>query len=153
MNTFNPKNPKFNQQQNKKNIDSKEWEKYWNDKWITDAIDEKAILFAEERAEEMQNNGLTTSQIRNFFSEVIRIKESGIEKNKIDFLLLKPKIAYAAGRAGKKGTLLFKDIMVKGIDLVLQAKDDTNELKKRFKNFHALFEAILAYHKVYAAEK
>jgi len=155
MNAFNSKNPRPHQQhQNKNDFDLKKWKNHWNDKWITDAIDESAIQFADERAKEMKNHGLSTSQIRNFFSEVIRIKESGIEKNIIEFLLLKPKIAYAAKKAEKdgKGVYIFKDIMVKGIDLVLQAKDDTNELKKRFKNFHALFEAILAYHKVHGGK-
>lgn len=136
---------KNNQNQN----ESYNWRSNWKDIWITQAPDEQMIQFADEAAEKMKNKELTTSQIRNFFSEVIRIKENGILKNRTEFLMLKPKIAYAAKRSGKKGAEIFKDIMTKAIELVMQAENDDTELEKRFKNFHALFEAILAYHKVH----
>lgn len=76
-----------------------------------------------------------------------------------DFVLLKPKLAYAVGRARSKvrnpklkDELRINDfyrVISKAIDCV---KTDTQEeSEKRFHNFIKVFEAIVAYHK--AAEE
>jgi CRISPR-associated protein Csm2 len=87
---------------------------------------------------------ISTSQIRNIFSEAKQIQIKGFEKNKNRFKLLKPKLKYAAAKAKKKGADYFADIMTKGIDLV----DD----EKKFENFMNFFESILAYHKAYGGK-
>jgi CRISPR-associated protein Csm2 len=85
---------------------------------------------------------LTTSQLRKFFGEVKRQQMNGY--NETDFVLLKPKLAYAVGRSkGRSKITDFYDVMSLAIDLV---KSETN-----FKNFIKFFEAIVAYHK--AAEE
>lgn len=128
-----------------------DWEKEWKDQWIENAPDNEMINFAYNYSKEMVFNGLTTSQIRNFFSEVVRISQSDILKNKTEILMLKPKLAYASKRADKLGTKIFKLILTKALDIVINAPND-DEYKKRFKNFHALFEALLAYHKVHGGK-
>jgi len=110
-----------------------------------------AIEFAEQFGEEIVRQGLTTSQIRNFFGEVRRIQMKGILQEKTAFLLLKPKLAYAAKRAEKKGANMFKSIVLKAHDVVMEAKNNA-EFETRFKNFVDFLEAILAYHKVHGGK-
>lgn len=82
---------------------------------------------------------LTTSQLRKFFGEVKRQQMVGYRPT--DFILLKPKLAYAVGRAEKNSKIRdFYEVMAAAIDLV------TNETE--FQNFIKIFEAIVAYHKV-----
>ncbi|MDR0981888.1 MAG: type III-A CRISPR-associated protein Csm2 [Culturomica sp.] len=85
---------------------------------------------------------LTTNQLRKFFGEVKRQQMSGY--NETDFVLLKPKLAYAVGRTkGNSKITDFYEVMCAAINSV------SNE--KQFKNFIKIFEAIVAYHK--AAEE
>ena len=74
--------------------------------------------------------------------------------NETEFVMLKPKLAYAVGRAkqnGKKEIFQkiedFYFVMADAIDKVLNSANKD----KAFKNFVTAFEAIVAYHK--AAEK
>lgn len=82
---------------------------------------------------------LTTSQLRRFFGEVKRQQMTGY--NETDFVLLKPKLAYAVGRAKDSNAKIndFYDVIANAIDNV------KNEV--HFKNFIKIFEAIVAYHK------
>ena len=86
---------------------------------------------------------LTTNQLRKFFGEVKRQQMEGF--NETDFILLKPKLAYAVGRA--------KDPKAKINDFYLVIANAIDRVKneKQFKNFIQIFEAIVAYHK--AAEE
>lgn len=129
---------------------------------ITDRITEKTVDFAErfgkylaasdknpKDEKRLLNNNLTTSQLRKFFGEVKRQQMQGYDPTR--FILLKPKLAYAVGRAKKdskekKDRFVthykiadFYNVMSKAIDLV---KDE-----KSFSNFISVFEAIVAYHK------
>lgn len=82
---------------------------------------------------------LTTSQLRKFFGEVKRQQMVGY--NNTDFILLKPKLAYAVGRSDKNSKIRdFYDVLAPAIDMV------SNE--EEFRNFIKIFEAIVAYHKV-----
>lgn len=87
-------------------------------------------------------NALTTSQLRKFFGEVKRQQMQGY--NETDFVLLKPKLAYAVGR-DKKNT------KIKEFYYVLSDAMRHVNSEKEFKNFIKVFEAIVAYHK--AAEE
>lgn len=82
---------------------------------------------------------LTTSQLRKFFGEVKRQQMMGYDST--SFILLKPKLAYAVGRAkGKKSKISdFYLVLADMIDKVGNEHD--------FKNFIKIFEAIVAYHK------
>lgn len=98
---------------------------------------------------------LTTTQLRRFFGEVKRQQMMGY--NATSFVMLKPKLAYAVGRAkksekagqNKAGKIVrvkiedFYTVIAKAIDDVEAAPDK----KKAFKNFIMAFEAIVAYHK------
>jgi CRISPR-associated protein Csm2 len=110
-----------------------------------------AIEFAEQFGKKIAHEELTTNQIRNFFGEVRRIQMKGILQEKTAFLLLRPKLAYAAKRAAKQGANMFKDIVLKAHEVVMEAKDN-NEFEARFKNFVDFLEAILAYHKVHGGK-
>ncbi len=92
---------------------------------------------------EIKESKLTTNQLRKFFGEVKRQQMSGYDET--DFVLLKPKLAYAVGRAKDSNAKIndFYKIIANAIDKV------HNE--QQFKNFIKIFEAIVAYHK--AAEE
>ena len=115
---------------------------------IKDKVTEVTVKFAEDFGKYLGSgdNKLTTNQLRKFFGEVKRQQMQGYDKT--DFILLKPKLAYAVGRTKNVRGLTpkikdFYDVMSNAIDLV------QNDL--HFKNFIKVFEAIVAYHK--AAEE
>ena len=95
------------------------------------------------------DESVSTSQIRQVFTKLKSIEAKGGIKNeaeKIEFLMLKPLMAYVVGRHKKTGLKQLQVRLNWGIDEVMEADDD-DERQKRFKNFCKLFEAILAYHK------
>jgi CRISPR-associated protein Csm2 len=96
--------------------------------------------------ERLEISKLTTSQIRNFFGTVKKIEARGkLEDEEVrELLLLKPKLAYAAKKAGKTKLTDLKDVLTDSIDMV--TSDDGNKQEK-FNNFCDLFESILCYHK------
>lgn len=98
---------------------------------------------------EIKESKLTTNQLRKFFGEVKRQQLSGY--NETEFVLLKPKLAYAVGRAKDANAKIndFYFVIANAIDLVNSGNQEESE--KRFKNFIKIFEAIVAYHK--AAEE
>ena len=124
---------------------------------IQDKVTDVTVQFAENfgkylAVEEYDSEPLTTSQLRKFFGEVKRQQMMGY--NETEFTMLKPKLAYAVGRAkqnGKKNKTQkiedFFTVITDAIDKVLSSSDRV----KAFKNFITAFEAIVAYHK--AAEK
>lgn len=118
--------------------------------WIKTGADKDMICFAELLGfflaphSKDDNGALTNSQIRNVFGEIKRIQMSGFENNKADFYILKPKVAYAAGRHKKLGILAFKAYFDKAFFYVEEERD--------FQNFCNLLEAILAYHKAYGGK-
>lgn len=96
-------------------------------------------------------NGIKTNQVRNIYSSIIamrvkmRLKENKtvpFAELKKDLVLLKPKLAYAAGR---------QKVVRPLYDLVSQAITITKE-EKGLSNFIALMEAIVAYHKFYGGK-
>ena len=98
-------------------------------KLVEDAKNLGELLGTEKRE---GGTGMTTSQIRNIFSEVKKMK---FDKYKIE--LLRPQLAYTAGKHHEVAPLQeVLDEAIKGIDD--ESKFD------RFKDF---FEAIVAYHR------
>lgn len=124
---------------------------------IQEKVTAVTVQFAERfgnflAEKEEQAEPLTTSQLRRFFGEVKRQQMTGY--NPTEFVMLKPKLAYAVGRArqnGKKGKYQkiedFYTVLSDAIDKV----ENSTDKPKAFRNFITAFEAIVAYHK--AAEK
>jgi len=119
--------------------------------WVKNGIDSEGIASSEEYGKYLKHNGFTTSQIRNVFGEIRRIQMTGFKKKQTDFLLLKPKMAYAAQRSGKDGALLFKEILNCSWDAIVSC-DTLEEKEIAFDNLCDFMEAILAYHKAYGGK-
>lgn len=121
--------------------------------WITKGFSSETIDFAKEFGEYLGINQLTTSQIRNIYSEVMRITIANrdIDSTYQEFLLLKPKVAYAVNRIKEpaKGAAnefqRFFDAIYDAVNSV--PLEERSFALNRFKN---LFEAVLAYHKTKA---
>ena len=117
---------------------------------------EKLVECAEEIGRGLaQNERLTASQIRTFFSEVKRI-EGSIQEERTQqkgelsdqdtrrLILLKPRLAYQARRQIES----HKGYGVAKLEEVLKPAINFVEGKvENFRNFVDFFEAILAYHK------
>ncbi len=98
----------------------------------------------------LKDEGLTTSQIRNVFGEMRKIQMNGFEQEKANFLLLRPKLAYAVRRQNAKGMEAFYDLFCTAYDAV-----DTNHDKgasKQFDHLLQIMEAVLAYHKYHGGQ-
>ena len=103
---------------------------------VESGIDQNFIEQVESFARSLSTSN---SQLRNIFTAVKRIEEHGYDKEK--FLMLKPRLAYAASR-GRLGNL--KEVLSPAIDTVEKAKDD-DEREARFKRFCLCCEAIVGY--------
>lgn len=133
----------------------------FNSDWITKGADQEMIEFSEKAGDYMAPCGITDkdrkydkqslskSQIRNVYGEIKRIqfKNFKLDETKTSFMLLKPKVAYAEGRNRTMGLSLFKLIFD---DAWNEVSKDFNS--KRYNNFCALLESILAYHKAKGGE-
>jgi len=124
----------------------------WNNGYIPQSeievkVTEKSVDFAKEFGTYLgtgsEKEKLTTNQLRKFFGEVKRQQMEGY--NSTRFILLKPKLAYAVGRAKNQNAKIndFYRVIANAIDRVHD--------ESQFKNFVQIFEAIVAYHK--AAEE
>ncbi len=111
--------------------------------WITSKISDETIAFVESMGKCLES--VSSSQLRNIYGEIIRIKMKGFDEEKTAFLLLKPKVAYNYGRLKGREQKSFGTFKEEFFDKA--HKEVKNE--ENFKNFVNLFEAILAYHKVY----
>ena len=117
------------------------WDLKVKTEWITNEIDREGIGFSEEFGKYLANNKLTTSQIRNIYGELKRIQMKGYENEKTSFLLLLPKMAYAAQRNKNDGLNALKSVFEK---LHAQVSNEKN-----YNNMMDLMESILAYHKAF----
>jgi len=100
---------------------------------------EKMVNDAERLGKHLADRRMTSSQIRNIFSEVKGMHE--FEKYKLD--LLRPKLAYTAGRHKQ----------VQDLQEVLDAAiRKVGDDESKFENFKNFFEAIVAYHRLYGKE-
>ena len=122
-------------------------------RWVKDGPAPETIDAAKSFGEQIKAGGLTTSQIRQVFSKLKSIEAKGYVHQRSDFMMLKPFIAYAAGRQSKvRGLQDLKDRVTWGIDAVLDVTETDEKMhleeeQKRFQNFCKFFEAILAYHR------
>lgn len=109
-------------------------------KWIQKRITKSCIDYSQDFGKylcDLQNNGrpgfnaMTTTQIRNIFGEVKRIQRSDILENRTDFLLVRPKLAYAEARATAKNPQnrisAFRFVMEKAHNAVFIGEDNEHE--------------------------
>lgn len=100
---------------------------------------EKLVNNAEELGRHLGKvTRMTTSQIRNIYIDVKQMQE--FDKYKLD--LLRPKMAYVAGRHRET-----RDLQIV-LDLAIRKIDN----EKKFEKFKDFFEAIVAYHHNYGRE-
>ena len=108
-----------------------------NAKILNQYASELAQRFVTRRGREKE---LTTSQIRNIFDTIQRMTK--YEENKLQ--LLRPKLAYLAGRHGGR-VKEFRKLIESSLSFVT---DDNT-----FINFKNFLEAIVAYHKFYGGSE
>jgi CRISPR-associated protein Csm2 len=112
---------------------------------------EDIVRKADETASLLTRDKLKTGQIRNFYSAITRMRTDfslhGYDKVSSQLTMLKPKLAYAAGRQSAVRTN-FYPIMKSAIDGVTSAKDKPVALE----NFFMFIESVVAYHKFYGGE-
>lgn len=111
------------------------------------AGDAKKLVEVAERLGQDLVNGLSTSQIRNVFGEVKRLQMKGQfdQQASRELILLKPKLAYQAGRHNRTKVPQLAQVLSEAIDRV-------GSDHRRFENFVDFFEAILAYHRAYGGK-
>jgi CRISPR-associated protein Csm2 len=113
---------------------------------------------AEEFGRYLKEQNLKTNQIRKFLDAINRIKAQinqsefheqslrdhtdSFEDIKVDIVLLKPKLAYAAAR--QRAVKPLSDVMSVAIDKVYDLKD--------FERLVQMIESIIAYHKAAGGE-
>lgn len=98
-----------------------------------------------------KSDSLTTSQIRIAFGEMRKIQMNSYKNEKTNFLMLKPKLAYAVKRHDKKGLNEFYKIFGWVYDSVNTKNEEEGEAN--FENFIQIMEAILAYHKFHGGKE
>ena len=107
---------------------------------ITEKVTSATDKFAHEFGNYLGSGGnkMTTNQLRRFFGEVKRQQMREFDEGQ--FVLLKPKLAYAVGRDKKRTKINeFYLFMADAIDAV--------HSQEQFNRFVQVFEAIVAYHK------
>jgi CRISPR type III-A-associated protein Csm2 len=117
----------------------------------TNDFAEKFGFFLGEDTYGKKDTRLTTNQLRKFFGEVKRQQLGGYVSS--DFILLKPKLAYAVGRVkikqnkDKAKEVLVTDYKINDFYEVMSIAINCVNGPDTFKRFVSVFEAIVAYHK------
>jgi len=125
------------------------------------------VYWADRLGKQLKDSGLSTNQIRALYGEVRQIQaEWTIERRRQQALrrliLLKPKMAYRAGKEKEKGrdgpVSDLVSVLRPALDLVVEAKpkeqskDSEDNQDDNYQRFVEFFEAILAYHKAYGGK-
>lgn len=116
--------------------------------WEAEDLVGRADEVGRELVTDRPRDGMSASQIRNFLDEVNRIdaetkgKEAEFDSSRV--ILLKPLLAYAAGRAtgGKQAVL-------KDFTNLFSAAADRTRSAEDFKRFVDFTRAVVAYHRFY----
>lgn len=122
----------------------------FNPEWIKEGANQKMIEFTKELGHFLKEHRISSSQLRNIYGEITRIKLKGIQNETPAFWLLKPKIAYNAARIDRKNEKDAFNELVKVLNQAIDSVDVQNA--KTFDHFQKFFEAILAYHKFYGGK-
>ncbi|MBE6052108.1 MAG: type III-A CRISPR-associated protein Csm2 [Clostridium sp.] len=95
-------------------------------------------------AEHLRDKGVTTSQIRKVYSQVMN------SNNVMELKKLRPKLAYIVGKNEKNGALRnFIDVLDTGINKLNNNEPENKELN----NFKEFLETIVAYRKYVGNDK
>lgn len=101
---------------------------------------------------------LKTHQLRNIFAAIEniragfqRVKDEDLGELETRLILLKPKLAYAAGRQRSVRDHLFP-FMENAIDAVVKVNGVTDK-RKAFRNFFSLLESVVGYHKFFESNR
>lgn len=146
------------------NITPKSIPKFENE-WISNKINKDGITFLNDLGEfitakeytdrrERERYEVTSSQLRNIFSEVKRIElkladdESNWEELMVNFLLLRPKIAYNTARVLAKS----QNSRMKELRGILENALNAVNSGSDFRRFSQFMEGIIAYHKVHGGK-
>jgi CRISPR-associated protein Csm2 len=108
---------------------------------------DELVNIAKKMGEYLKENGLKTTQIRKFLDSIRKIEsqsDKGKKFNPDAVILLKPKLAYAAGRDWNRIKPLM-EVLEPAITAGSKGYDD-------FKKLVALIEGIVAYHKYYGGQ-
>ena len=104
---------------------------------------EALVEYGKKMGRSLAKAGLRTTQIRKFLDAVNKISAESVGKKDFPFrertILLKPKLAYAAGRENKAKPLM----------AVLDSCMDKVRNKEDFSRFARFVESIVAYHRYY----
>jgi CRISPR type III-A-associated protein Csm2 len=102
---------------------------------------------AKSKGETYVENGVTTSQIRQIYSEIKRAENEyqheEKKKAKQTLVLLKPKIAYLAAKSDENGMEMVNDDFSGWIDKAV------NNDERNIEFFFQFSEAIVAYHEYF----
>lgn len=141
----NDRRPRRNNPRQQRN-DRIDVENNFNREWISSGITKETVEFTKKFGKQLSDGqtGISTSQIRNIYGELKRIELKGFNNEKTSFLLLKPKVAYAAKRHKSDGMINFKKVFDEAYNII----DD----EKSFLNFIQIMEATLAYHKSFGGK-
>lgn len=114
---------------------------------LSDDTAQQMVQYADSLAKRICGD-VSTSQIRNVYGTVKKLEMQREFDSKAyrQLVLLKPKLAYARGRAEKKKEDSFKELETALGSAIDAVSIEQPETFKRFCNF---FEAILAYHKAH----
>jgi len=110
---------------------------------------EDLVKYAEEVGDFLANRArLKTSQIRKFLDAINAIKSKGRRREEVSFfereaILLKPKLAYAAGKQDEVKPLM------RVLDPCMSRVKDEDD----FLNFYRFIEAIVAYHRFHGGRE
>ncbi len=107
---------------------------------------EELVKIANDLGKHLKDLGLKTTQIRRFLDGVRRIdvqSKKGKEFNSDSIILLKPKLAYEAGRNENIRPLM---------DVLEPAITAGSKSYKDFKKLVALIEGIIAYHRFHGGK-
>lgn len=130
----------------------KDWELYQI--YTEDELPKKGDFLKNKKPLAPGFDAMTSSQIRNIYTEIKRIQVKAIDDEgwanelSVKFLLLKPKVAYASARVLSKARNSRIVVFRKVFDIAHTAVRE----RKHFENFCQLMEGILAYHKVYGGK-
>lgn len=99
-----------------------------------------------------RREGIKTNQVRNIFSTVLALRTKLKTEKEFtddihnDLVLIKPKLAYAAGR--QRNVKPLYELLSQGITATVNSKDQVKGLE----NFIQLVESIVAYHKFHGGK-
>lgn len=116
-------------------------ERYFNNQSVLILLKDHSkadeLIGLTEKLVNEKGENLSNSQLRNVYDKILNAKTL------IDLKLIRPQLAYMAGRATGKGTIEVKSFL-SFIDLLIkETKEETIEDFKKF------MEMVVAYHKYY----